>query len=587
MASTSMSPSLPEFLFNGWQFRPNDIVDAKKRDDLQGWNVSSLCSAYLKYQLDGYERELQAHDQVSPPSLISLSVGHILEQLRLSIDLPADVKTVAASLDLGLLHRILQDPRTPYPTLRLFDTSNSTTIKRSGGNRKIIDIDEAVLASEQIVRSSKVKPSGYLVTLKDLSRLFGPLDTDGLIAFKRKSPPKGGFEFLDQKRKRLVQIQGTDAAFIRTFDRVTRGLFKGLDWNHVFIQGGMVLHTLLHTAPSKDDEGDIAECDIDLYLYGLTPEEANIKVEEIYKVYAANIGHSKLVVVKNANIINFIPQYPDRRLQIVLKLLHSPLESLLRVDLDACAVGFDGSQVFMLPRCARAIETGYLVFTMDLLWGHRLGNRRETSQHRVFKYANRGFGLRILPSYCQSLEKSKSADTALPGKDNLSAIGLEARAGPTRIIEGEPGLKTLRRIAYLAENFVRRCYFGPARIISYVGDDSVPDILLYALDGYHMHAGIPDGPDGLGTFELLMRHCEAWRLDAMGLAQYVGLGVHLVFPYVAGAFVERKLIFLVPASNMVKPRDSLMTFWSFTTVCLPTNGMPIQHEVWKISKRMQ
>lgn len=52
-------------------------------------------------------------------------------------------------------------------------------------------------------------------------------------------------------------------------------------------------------------------------------------------------------------------RYPIRRLQVVLKLVHNPLQVLLNFDLDQCAMGFDGEELYMLPRAARAIESTY------------------------------------------------------------------------------------------------------------------------------------------------------------------------------------------------------------------------------------
>lgn len=637
MAASSMPSTLPEVLFDGWRLRKHDISEAQKHGGLKEWTVSSLCSEYLQYQLQRHEREVAAKAQACP-SLALLSIGRIVETLRSSTSLPADSKAVAEDLPSTTLHRIIQDPRTPYIVLRAFDSLTSTTIRGSNGDRKIVDIDEAVLAAERYVRSSQIKPSdGYLVTLGDLSRMFGPADAAGLITLKRKSPPKGGFEFLHQKRKKTVLIQGTDACFVKTFDRVTQDALKGLDWSHVFVAGGMVLNTLLHIDDlSKDIHGDIKDCDIDLYLYDLNPEEATRKVEEIYKVWStnvldhdssSNIPPARHMVVKNAKTINFIPEYPGRRVQIILKLLPSPLDVLLNFDLDVCALGFDGSRVLMLPRCARAIETGYSTFTMDLIWGHHLGNRRETQEIRVFKYADRGFGLRILPSYVRSLGEDKFGDTASLQQAH-PLVGTRDdeverdRNGPTRVFEGETGLKSLRRISYLARKFVHRCYFGPFKVLDHTerarqhrltyedgwnddmsdedfdedvsdedededvseedetddemlseeasdgeegeenvspeeqaaeqaigktgflgpwdhqsedqpctdpcsnadenpvdGLESCPIIRLCAMDGFSTHEGLPDGPRSLAVFEVLMRHCEAWRLDAVGLAR--------------------------------------------------------------------
>ena len=56
-------------------------------------------------------------------------------------------------------------------------------------------------------------------------------------------------------------------------------------------------------------------------------------------------------------------------LQIVLNLSKTVADVLLNFDLDQCAMGFNGTPVLMLPRCARALETGYTVFCSDLVCG--------------------------------------------------------------------------------------------------------------------------------------------------------------------------------------------------------------------------
>ncbi|KAL8708513.1 MAG: hypothetical protein Q9225_007586 [Loekoesia sp. 1 TL-2023] len=238
---------------------------------------------------------------------------------------------------------------------------------------------------------------------------------------------------------------------------------------------------------------------------------------------------------------------------------------------------------------------------MDLIWGHRLGNRRETQEIRVFKYADRGFGLRILPSYVRSLDKHNSEDTVSSDQKVTSAGRAEPEkepSGPTRVFEGEPGLKTLKRISYLAKGFVHRYCFGPSKVLNHteprkqsmedrmgdfgflmdefdepgfdvgpsdegISDEDAPDddvsddvesaekvshkdaskveesesslsvmneslvqekdppplIRLCAMDGYKTYEELPNGRKSLGVFELLMRHSEAWRLDALGLAR--------------------------------------------------------------------
>lgn len=448
----------------------------------------------------------------------------LLDHLSRSTNLEADVKLTGESLGQVTLRHILQDPRTPYVIFRMFDASRHTAVR--GGTRKIADVDEAILTSEQYIRSQNPKPSNFLVTLDDLKQIIGPPDQHGNTTFKRKDTPKGGFEFFDQKRNRKMQIVGTDTNFKESFHRVTNGCLDGLDWQHVFVIGGMVLNTLLHTnglnqasqKSLKSTQKGVLTCDIDLYLYDLTSEEANRKIEHIYEVWYKNTRGCQdsstaseaadQMIVKTAKTITFIPRYPSRRIQIVLKILPSPLDLLLNVDLDACALGFDGSRVLMLPRAARALETGYSTFTMDLIWGHHLGNRRESQEPRVFKYADRGFGLRILPSYVRSLEETSYRE--------IECIVQDDRSGPTRIFENEPGLKTLRRIAHMAQDFVQRRYFGVHKptipeINAKDKEHSKPLITSSALKGYHQH--------GLAIFEVLMRCCAAWRMDVIGIAK--------------------------------------------------------------------
>ncbi|KAL8633782.1 hypothetical protein Q9189_000518 [Teloschistes chrysophthalmus] len=558
MNSTFPPHKLPDFLFDAWKLRPGNVSEARKRNELD---------AYLKYQLDRYNDKIREQSRVVVPSLLSLSLGRILEYLKHSTNLHEEVREIAAIHDSAIPLHLLRDPRTPYKLLRLLDASRPVTFSESGGYRKLVDIDEAVLASEQYCRSADVEyRNNFLVTLDDLSVIHGPLDKNGNVSIKRKIPPKGGFEFLDAKRKPAIEFHGNDRSFIKTFDRVTHGILKGLDWNHVFVAGGMVFNTLLHTEIFMDARRDLSECDMDLYLYNLTPEEANRKVEEVYNCWLNNLpasdlssgnSRSDVVVLKTSRTINFIPKYPSRRIQIILKLLASPLDILLNFDLDACALGFNGSRVLMLPRCARALESGYSVFTMDLIWGHHLGNRRETQEVRLFKYADRGFGMRILPSYVKSLEEEYDPDGAL----SQTSSDPETRSTPdstskftkkrterARIVKGEHGLKSVKRIAYLGQQFVQQFYFKTfnpcveslgeeaaeqATVLPLVTDsdqawaESVADrhyrtnpiIRLGAIDGHGMHEARPEGRKRLGGFELLMRHCEAWRLDAVGKAR--------------------------------------------------------------------
>ena len=84
------------------------------------------------------------------------------------------------------------------------------------------------------------------------------------------------------------------------------------------------------------------------------------------------------------------------------QLFDNPMDLLLRWEYDPYALCYNGEHVYMLPRCARAIETGFTTFTTGLCWGENLAY----CPSRVLSLiclARRGFGLRILPSYMRCL----------------------------------------------------------------------------------------------------------------------------------------------------------------------------------------
>ena len=577
--------SLPPFILNGWRLQCGEERRAKAAQQLKDFTTSSLAEAMMKFQLDKHFNNLER--STSAPSLAYLAVGTILDTLAISDDLEDDMKTVAKYLNSTILRQLLDDPRTPYPLLSKLLTLPETLAAQ---DRRTVDVDEAVLRNERYIRSRDSNQDGrYLVSLEDLSEMLSgfPQD-DHSVSFKRKDPPKGGLEFLDETRKRELSIQPSSSSFCKVFERITRGALRGLDWSHVFVAGGMALTTLLHTDPSKDDDRAVRDPDIDIYIYGLGPEDANRKVEEIHDIWVRSLpATAQRLVVKSSKTINLLSSYPHRRLQIVLKLLAAPTDVLLNFDLDACAIGFDGSRVLMLPRCARAIETGYSVFTMDLVWGHHLSERRASQEIRIFKYADRGFGLRILPSYVQSLELSdleaavfKNFQSPTSAEHRIDDADPKAWTWSQRdrkpFGNSEPGLKTLKRIAYLGQDFIRRFVFGATPLTisqeeykrqrdlqdpSKRGTEHVVDqvrqdewqklfdqsarhqrkleahnerkralgedlekfnISLATLDTSGIHRGLPDGRKGLGNFEIFMRHCEVWRLHALGQARLIG-----------------------------------------------------------------
>ncbi|CAD6977198.1 hypothetical protein A4X06_0g5425 [Tilletia controversa] len=226
-----------------------------------------------------------------------------------------------------------------------------------------------------------------------------------------------GLLIIDQYRKDAIEIN-TLSAFQSRFESMTFDALNGLDWSNVLVAGGIALAAL--TSVTDQEASASKSSDVDLYLYGFTVNQANAKLQEIEKVFVSNLPLDndtgkpiKCAVLRNAQTINFVPgRYPHRRVQVVLKLCSNPMAILLNFDLDQVAIGYTGNEVWMLPRASSALVTGYTTFTMDLINGSFLASRKATQflaprkatqDQRVFKYGERGYGLRFLLSYIKAL----------------------------------------------------------------------------------------------------------------------------------------------------------------------------------------
>ena len=247
---------LPQYLLNGWRLEGRAQERAKKAEELKGLTVSSLAEFYVKFQLEKHYRVSGDHHHHTP-TLSSIAIGKILDFLQKSESLTTDVTTVAENLSSTTLKQLLEDLRTPYQVLRGFDALSHDM---AGKGRRLVDIDEAIIRNERHVRSRGLqnRDGKYLVGLADLCGLLSETVTASKpvkvmrsteskpLEFTRKDPPKGGLEVLDYCRNRRLTINSSNASFGQVFDRITKGILRGLDWSNVMIAGGMALTTLLH-----------------------------------------------------------------------------------------------------------------------------------------------------------------------------------------------------------------------------------------------------------------------------------------------------------------------------------------------------
>ncbi|KDQ15117.1 hypothetical protein BOTBODRAFT_32093 [Botryobasidium botryosum FD-172 SS1] len=366
-----------------------------------------------------------------------------------------------------------------------------------------VDVDEWVLRNEAWLRDRRAEAEGWtrgLIKLSSHMDIVFPNSTLTESARTIKRQNVSGYTLLDLKRASSIQIQPSIDLFSKKFAELTGSLLKGLSWENIFVAGGIVAGSLFcvddSNATAKPEQWK--HSDIDIYLYGLTPKEANEKIAYIFSVFESNLEpNAPALVVRNSRTITFFSDYPTKRIQIVLKLVKDPKEVLLNFDLDICSLGWDGKEAWMLPRAVRALETGYNVFTMNLINGHYLGDRRATQEQRVFKYANKGYGIRILPSYIEALSKV-----------DIQSIVLD-KPTPELVIEAAAAS------ARFWTNRLLRRYLNHLQD-DYASTSQLPVITHAMVDGRVPGTADPGGRSCLTGFTLFMRHVALWEAEVAG-----------------------------------------------------------------------
>ncbi|KAF8905742.1 hypothetical protein CPB84DRAFT_1960271 [Gymnopilus junonius] len=176
-----------------------------------------------------------------------------------------------------------------------------------------------------------------------------------------------------------------------------------IDWNNVVAAGGSVLACLM-PLDAKDKVSKRAirkfyhsnaypSSDVDLFLWGLTPEQAEAKIKTIYEAVRDSVPWD-VTCIRTKHTVSIHSQYPYRSVQIVLRLYQSPAEILAGFDIDAPCCAYDGNRVWANPRAVVAMMRQ--CNTVDMT------RRSPSYEVRLSKYSQRGFEV-----YVPNLERDK------------------------------------------------------------------------------------------------------------------------------------------------------------------------------------
>lgn len=182
------------------------------------------------------------------------------------------------------------------------------------------------------------------------------------------------------------------AEFQNNFALFTEGALGDLDWSNVVAAGSAVVTSLL-PVPEKYrnskrglrqyyHEEFAPASDVDLFLYGLTEEQAIEKIKHIEDSIRNTILY-ETTTIRTKNTITIASQYPTRHVQIVLRIYHSVAEILTGFDVDCSCAAYDGQQVYASPRAV----VSYITQTNQI----DLTRRSPSYENRLSKYSHRGF----------------------------------------------------------------------------------------------------------------------------------------------------------------------------------------------------
>ncbi|KAF7354601.1 Ankyrin repeat protein [Mycena sanguinolenta] len=165
-----------------------------------------------------------------------------------------------------------------------------------------------------------------------------------------------------------------------------------LDWNNVVAAGGSVLACLTPLSDvAKVSKRSMRKyyhsaayptSDVDLFLWGLTPEQAEVKITKIYEAVRDSVPWD-VTCVRTKHTVSIHSQYPYRSVQIVLRLYSSPAEILAGFDIDAPCCAYNGDRVYANPRAIVAMMRQ--CNTVDMT------RRSPSYEVRLAKYSARAF----------------------------------------------------------------------------------------------------------------------------------------------------------------------------------------------------
>lgn len=180
--------------------------------------------------------------------------------------------------------------------------------------------------------------------------------------------------------------------FRNNFNIFSESSLTELDWSNVVAAGSSVVNCLLPVPEEFNinkrklreyyHEKFCPASDVDLFLYGLTHDQAIEKMKQIEQAVRDSVLQ-EITVVRTKYAVTIASQYPVRHIQIVLRVYKSIGEILTGFDIDAAGGAYDGKQVYVTPRAL-----GSFISQINHV---DLSRRSPSYENRLSKYSHRNF----------------------------------------------------------------------------------------------------------------------------------------------------------------------------------------------------
>ncbi|KAL4935267.1 hypothetical protein BDV06DRAFT_228985 [Aspergillus oleicola] len=279
------------------------------------------------------------------------------------------------------------------------------------------------------------------------------------------------------------------------FNIFSESSLSDLDWNNVVAAGSAVATSILPMPQKYSDskrgmrqfyhEEFAPASDVDLFLYGLTEEQAVEKIKQIERCIRDSIL-TEVSTIRTKNAITIVSQYPTRHVQIVLRRYKSIAEILTGFDVDCSCAAYDGSQVYLAPRAVGAYMTQINQINLT--------RRSPSYENRLSKYSHRGFEI-----FWPDLDRSR-IDPSIFERSFTRTVGL------ARLLVLEKLPKSSDREQYLAQRRKERgrpplhTYYRPTlhgnikndwqdEVAEWVEEDEISDYHTFTIPyGIKFHA---------------------------------------------------------------------------------------------------